>query len=108
MTLLKDFRETYSEDTLGQTLERAGLHGNGLGTPPPYKKRERLAYALLEVLDFECNKYGDYGLVTDEQIKEILLRNRKEVTAMKEITPSYMGLMCGVFNFLTEETVKVS
>jgi len=83
---------------LEQITQRAGVHSN-LGQPVPSDPEQRLYYGLLEILDFECCKYGDEPEgVTEEDIKQFLLEHKQYINA--EALPSFMGLVAGTFNFL--------
>lgn len=101
MKLLEDFISKYGNDLCEIIIERAGIH-NSLGSNAPSGKTERLAFGLLEIIDFECNKYGDFEGINDEEIKSFLKTHKNEVNQLEIEPPSYLGLLCGVLNFLEE------
>ena len=98
--LLADFKALYGEEYCRYVINRAGRHSEYGSSPPKNGKARQLVYALLEVLDFQCNAYGDFEGMSDEAIKEFLLKHKDEVLGMEMEPPSYLGLACGVFGFL--------
>ena len=79
-------------------LARAGCHST---SSVPVTEDERLVFAVLEALDFECWKYGDApDGITVEQAKQWLVDNKETIRNMSIEPPSYLGAMCGVYDFL--------
>ncbi len=99
MTLLQDFENKWGEEEAEEIINRAGLHSKNA---PKEGDTERLVFGLLEILDFECNKYEDFSGISDDEIKAFLLDHKAEVLALDIEPSSYIGLMCGIFSFLTD------
>ena len=103
MTVCEDFATQFDDETLATTLAAAGRHSlNGV----PEDTDDRLLFALLEMLDYECCKYGDApATLTTEGIQSFLLRHKERVGKLPE-PPSYLGLCCGVCDFLAPNEAK--
>lgn len=100
LDLIEDFKTKYGETALMNHIKRAGIH---LEYNHGESDAEKLAFALLEILAFPRNKYKDYNGLSDEEIKQFLLKHQKEVRALKIEPPSYIGAVAGVFSFLAEK-----
>ena len=91
---------TITNEQLTEIRNHAGRHSD---EKVPESEDEKLYFGMLEILDFQCVNYGEAPKgITEAQIKEYLLEHKEEVRKLKVI-PSYMGLLCGTFNFLIEE-----
>lgn len=98
---LKKENRMLTKEQLDAIKERAGVH-SAMGQPVPEEPEKRLLYGLLEILDFECCKYGDAPEgVTEEDIKQYLLEHKDEIS--NDCVSSFVGLFCGVFSFLGEK-----
>jgi len=67
---------------------------------------EKLIFALLEMLDFECYKYPScptQPTPSRNEIEQFLLDHKEEVLNAKIDPPSLLGLMAGTFDFLVKE-----
>ena len=100
MDIVEDFIKTFGEKTYQEVMSHAGVHSLN---PVPSSTEERLVFALLEMIDFNCFKYGDVpeGLTREETIK-FLKKHRTKILDMKMYPPSYLGLLAGAYNFLWE------
>jgi len=98
--IVEDFRKQFGETVLLEVLKHAGLHSGQL---VPQGQDEKLVFALLEILDFQCYKYEELpeGL-TRENIEQFLLKHREEVLNMKIPPPSFLGVLAGAFDFLVK------
>lgn len=68
---------------------------------PPKSEEGKVIFRLLEMLDYECFKFGDNQGIDEKKAKTFLIRHKEEMKNMKDLKPtSYIGLMAGVFNFL--------
>lgn len=86
-------------------LERAGTHSM---EKVPVGEDERLVFALLEAIDFECWKYGDGPTSPSlDEAKAWLRENWPIIKEMSFPPPSFMGLFGGSFSFLTDDGVTV-
>jgi len=86
--------------------ERAGHHTMSAGgSTPPTDPRERQLFGLLEILNFGCIESGCIVGISEKQIKRYLLAHKAEVLKLPE-PPTYMGLLCGTFNFLVGKGAK--
>lgn len=107
--LCENFVKEFGPEVLDTTLACTGRHSRAIGSLAIGKEAlwhnddEKLAFALLEILDFECNKYGDYGLISDRDIRIFLWRNRDLVKRLEIPPPSYIGAVIGCFSFLLGE-----
>ena len=81
-------------------IERIGTHSNA--DTSKYSPDEKLVFAVLEGIDFQCWKYGDAPEdgTTEEIAKTWLKENKSLVSAMKIEPPSYLGAFAGVLDFL--------
>ena len=109
--ILVDAIKRFGEDRVHKWISMAGHHA--LRFNPEVRvgetPEERLIFALLEILDFQCYEFKDapcYPGVSKEEIEQFLLDHKKEVENAKIDPPSYLGLLCGVFNFLLEKEEK--
>ena len=93
----EDFKEQFGGQVLEDTIARAGTHSENA---PTGGDAERLAFALLEILDFQCCKFGDYAALTDEQVRQFLIEHAAEIRKMPFKPPSFWGLFAGVYDFL--------
>ena len=91
----EDFEKRFGKDALNAALAAAGRHS--MASPPP-DDDQRLLFALLEMVDWECPKYGDTDL-TMETIQSFLLRHRHAALALPE-PPSFLGMFAGAYSFL--------
>ena len=110
--ILVDAIKRFGEEKVNKWISMAGHHARKfnpevrVGETP----EERLIFALLEILDFECYKFKDapcYPGVSKEQIEQFLLDHRQEVKNAEIDPPSYLGLLCGVFDFLFKKEEKL-
>jgi hypothetical protein len=81
-------------------VARAGCHSNN---KVPEDLHERLAFALLEAIDFNCWEYGDApdDGMTIEDAKQWLYKNKE--LANRCPPPSFLGLIGSKFDFLNAE-----
>ena len=94
--------EVLSEAQLDAVATACGRHTD-LSSNPPTDKRARELWGLMEILDFECYRYGDAPKgITVEQVKAYLLAHKEEARTTKMEPTSYLGLVAGVFDFLCE------
>jgi len=70
---------------------------------PPNNESAKVAFRLLEMFDFRCFDYGDNQGIEEEKAKRVLIKNKEEIFAMELPPTSYLGLLAGAFNFLTED-----
>lgn len=70
---------------------------------PPEDESAKVAFRLLEMIDFQCFKYGDNQGIEEDTARDILVRNRDEVLKMDMPPTSFIGLMAGAFSFLTDK-----
>ena len=70
------------------------------------KESEKVAFRLLEILDWKCYEYGDSHGLDEKQVMSILHRNRHEILQMRIPPPSYIGLFAGRFGFLSKEELE--
>ena len=99
MIILADFIAMFGQVEADKIIQRAGVH-QSLGQPAPDSEEDRLLYGLMEILDFECLKYGDYDGLTQDQIKDFLVQHKDSLTNIH--IPSFIGLMAGAFGFLEQ------
>jgi len=98
--VLDGFETTFGAEALAHTLANAGRHSQEL---VPGLEGDKLLFALLEILDFECCKYGDaYPTLTEDAIRTFVLCHRQKVLALPS-PPSYLGVLTGSFSFLCED-----
>ena len=107
-TILEDAIERFGKDRVDRWVAMAGHHARVFN--PRVRigetREERLIFALLEILDFECYKFKDapcYPGVPKEQIEQFLLDHKKEVMKAKIDPPSILGLLAGAYDFLFDE-----
>lgn len=84
-------------------LDRAGTHS--AITEAPEARDERLVFAVLEAIGYECWKYGDAPngpADSEETLKAWLVENRDAIGKMKPdvVIPDFLSLACGVYNFI--------
>jgi len=115
--VLEEFIRKYGEKKAKQLISAAGLHSLQLGSLAVADLKElkdfvnlgdeeKLVFALLESLDFQCYQYSDCPLnvgLSEEEIKQFLLKHRKDILKMKIPLPSALGALTGVFDFLAGE-----
>ena len=94
----EDFKKTFGVDKWGEL--QVVYHSN---EAQPNDECAKVAFRLLEMIDFQCFQYGDNQGIDEEEAKAFLVRNRDEELEMEMPPTSYMGLMAGVFNFLRED-----
>lgn len=100
----EEFEKVYGKEQLDAVMEGAGKHTLIMGgNIPPESGDERLVFALLEEIDFECPKYGDSAFASCDEMREFLLPFRDAIQEMRFEPPSYVGLMAGAFDFLLKE-----
>lgn len=107
-TILEDAIRRFGRDKVDKWIAMAGHHARHYNPKVRIGEtlEERLIFALLEILDFECYLYKDapcYPGVSKEEIERFLLDHKQEVENAKIDPPSYLGLLCGVFDFLLKE-----
>lgn len=93
-----DFVETFGEDKWGEL--QVVYHST---ETPPNDESAQVAFRMLEMFDFECFKYGDNQDIDKEEAKSLLIRNKEEIKKMEMSPTSYIGLMAGVFSFLSDD-----
>lgn len=91
----EDFKRKFGLELAKVVIEHAGTHTSKV----PEASDEKLVYALLEILDFDCIRYDCIGGITNKEIKKFLLKHKDEVLRMNIEPPSYLGLLAGVFDF---------
>lgn len=104
-----DFIERFGQKKYDAIIENAGHHSvsGGGGNIPKGTPADFLLFGLLEILDWTCYKYApDYKCaqgLTEAQIKKFILEHKKTVRKMPANPPTYLGLLTGAFNFITED-----
>ena len=97
--VLEDFKKTFGEECLNECLNRAGCHSE---EEVPGDDESKLLFSLLEILDYQCCIYKDAPAdLTEENIKQFLLKHKEKTLEINP--PSFIGLFCGVFSFLTDD-----
>ena len=89
-----------SQEQLDEVAVECGRHIS-VGTEPPTEKRARELWGLMEIIDFQCDKYGDAPAgITIKQAKDYLLAHRDEVLNTEMSPTSFLGVAAGAFSFL--------
>ena len=99
MTLVGDFKKQFGKETYETILKNVGHHS---GSKIPETKKGKLAFGLLEIVDWQCCKYGDSPIEREKDIKNFLIRHKKELGNIKMEPPSYIGLLGGAYSFLKD------
>ena len=108
MEVASNFKKRFGEKKLGQLLGYAGKHALEFGNDKPLEDDDnKLIYALLEALGFECytDRYGCVPL-SEEEIKTFMVDNCGEFASYSGPIPDHLALFCGVYNFLNEAEVE--
>jgi len=109
-SIAEDFKQLYGEKALIELLKRSGKHSKrvgslAVGAPITLTDDHVLVFALLEILDYKCCEEMCYTTLTAEEIKAFLVKHKARVLEMltkQEIEPpSYLGLLFGVYDFLS-------
>lgn len=101
--ITKGFEKEFGREATEALLENAGHHSMSWSkSKTPKKRDERLVFALLEVIDFQCVDYGCFTFLSEEEIRNFLLKHKKAIGNMEIDLPSYLGAMVGKFNFLLD------
>jgi len=80
-------------------LARAGTHSH---EKVPIDRQQRLFFALIEAIDYQCWQYGDCpSRPTETEAKKFLIKHKKEIKA--GFITSYVGLFAGVLDFLKDK-----
>lgn len=113
--LIEDLEYELGKQALEFIVQTSDCHPGMISSPvPPEGTIERTVWALLEVIDFDCDNY-DYtcpgrrghekpaNMPTKEEIKKVLGRHKEEIGNMEIAPPSMIGLFSGQFDFLFSE-----
>lgn len=104
--------ERFGEPWVRALEASAGCHTEAGGAAAPAAGEERLIFALLEAVDFECPVYawncsgrvsGALAGVSLADVQAFLREHRTAVLASRVAPPSWRGLLSGTFDFLREE-----
>jgi hypothetical protein len=94
MTPIEEFEKTYGSPK--RWLQRAGLHSQ---EQVPTDDEQRLYFALLEAVDWQCWFYKDaLETPTEDEAKAFLKKYKDRI---KCPPPSYIGLLTGAYKFIT-------
>lgn len=102
MTMKKDFIKQFGKDTYKEVLNRAGCHSK---EKIPVKEKDKFIFSLLEIIDWQCFKYGDLNKkLTEPAIKRFILEHKENILNYKGNPPSYLGIFAGAFSFLKSKS----
>ena len=97
MTAIEAFNKQFGKAAADPWLIRAGTHEQA--SPVPDEGDQRLFYALLEAIDWQCFEYKDApDNITEAQAKAFLVKHKDKITCEP---PSYVGVLAGAYDFLT-------
>jgi hypothetical protein len=80
-------------------------HADASSSSFPVDPEQRLFFCLLEMIDFECFKYGDAPESLDEEsVKTFLIKHKDNIRCEP---PTYLGAICGVYDFLNKTKEEI-
>lgn len=103
---IKDFKRDFGESMYIQVLTRLYAHNDSL-TPDvqegkiPKDEENQLYYSLLNMIDYECFKYKDAPEGLDEELVKTFLKEHADDVKCRP--PTYLGLFCGVYDFMKKD-----
>ena len=105
---LEDAMSKWGRERVYKWIKLAGHHAKWFNPDVRTGEtdEEKLIFALLEMLDFECYDYPScpaQPTPSKEEIKQFLLDHREAVASAKISPPTMLGMLAGTFDFLEEE-----
>ena len=105
---LEDAMSKWGRERVYKWIKLAGHHAKWFNPDVRTGEtdEEKLIFALLEMLDFECYDYPScpaQPTPSKEEIKQFLLNHREAVASAKIDLPTMLGTLAGTFDFLEEE-----
>ena len=94
-TIKEDFIAKFGKDKFEEL--QCVKHSEEL---PPSDEVGKVIFRLLEMIDFNCFKYGDNQGMDENEVRCFLKTHSQEIFGMNIKPTSSIGLLSGVFNFM--------
>lgn len=99
ITIKEDFIEKFGEEKWKEL--QCVFHSNEI---PPDDETSKVIFRLLEIIDWGCCEYGDSHGLSDDDVRNFLITHKVEIREMHIPPPSYIGAMCGIFDFIIKDS----
>jgi len=96
-TIKEDFIDKFGEEKWKEL--RCVMHST---YTPPDDETSKVIFRLLKIIDWNCCSFGDSHGLTEDDVRYFLITHKNEIKGMTMQPPSYLGMMCGRFDFVLD------